>query len=169
MAPIRRASADAASDGATDPDEQRFATTIEPEAAPEPTLPEDGVLRQSEPPLVLDGDVTVDQRPDEERQAFIPAEPPTGYDPNPFSIEVEPSQDRRPAQFTQLDPYAPTGLRLGSFLLFPEAEIDAAAVDNVLRSTSDRQGDVALECRPAARRGSGWGVRGVVVGAGGGA
>lgn len=127
------------------------------------------MLRQSEPPLVLDGDVTVDQRPDEERQAFIPAEPPTGYDPNPFSIEVEPSQDRRPAQFTQLDPYAPTGLRLGSFLLFPEAEIDAAAFDNVLRTTTDRQSDVALETRPAARLVSTWGVHALEIGARGNA
>jgi len=161
VAPIRRAVSDVDPDGdsATDGDDAQSMSPADAESAEEPIAPVDGVLVENEPPPVLDGtDLTADTRMAVDRAAFAPVEPPAGYDPRLFSIAVEPSQDRRPARFTELDPYAPTGIRIGSFLLLPEVEIGAAAFDNVLRTSTDRRSDVALETRPAARLISTWSV-----------
>lgn len=172
VAPIRRASADSDSDSGwtTDSENERPALSAGTEASGEPALPVDGLLKEEEPAAVADGDDLVsDMRSPEDRQAFAPADPPTGYDPSQFSIEVEPATDRRPSRFANLDPYAPTGIRMGAFLLYPEIEIGAAAFDNVLRSPSNKRSDVALETRPAARLVSTWGVHALELGARGNA
>ena len=168
VAPIRRAAldGDTAADGTADGDEQPPAATADAESTDQPALPVDGMLRDEEPPPVLDGgDPTMDMRPVEDRQAFATSEVPVGYDPSQFSIEVDPATDRRPARFAELDPYAPTGIRLGSFVLFPEAEIGIAAFDNVLRTPTGQRSDVALETSPSARLVSTWGVHALELGA----
>ena len=153
-------------DNGADDEEPHRTTSTEPETAAEPDLPQDGVLQTEEAPPVLDGDdVNADTRPDEDRQAFTHADPPVGYDPSQFTIELDPVADPRPARFADLDPYAPTGIRLGSFVLYPEAEIGVAAFDNVLRTSTNRRSDVALETRPGARLISAWSVHALELGA----
>jgi hypothetical protein len=160
VAPIRRADPDA------DSDEPKLVVASETEPPTEPVAPQDGLLQADEPPPLRDGtDLIADTRSEEDRRAFAPTDPPAGYDPSQFSIDLEPLLDRRPARFANLDPYAPTGIRLGSFLLYPEAEIGVAAFNNVLRTSTDRRSDVALDTRPAARLVSTWSVHALELGA----
>ena len=50
-----------------------------------------------------------------------------------------------------LDPYVPIGIRLGSFLLFTEAEIGTILTDNVLATDTDTHSDAAFEFAPDIR------------------
>ncbi len=163
VAPIRRAEPDGE-------DPQQAEPPAEPrpdETSGEPQAPQDGVLQPDEPQPVLDGldPNAPDTREDEDIQAFRPSEPAAGYDPSQFTIEIEPVLDPRTAQFARLDPYAPTGIRVGTFMLYPEAEIGAAAFNNLLRTGTGRRSDVALEARPSARVISTWGVHALELGA----
>lgn len=95
-------------------------------------------------------------RPPDDTTLF--ALPDRRNDPLLFQIEdidTISGSDRRPARLAQLEPYDPVGIRLGSFVLFPEAEISALFTDNVLRS-QDAVSDRALEAAPAARLVSNW-------------
>ncbi len=163
VAPIRRAEPDG-----DDPQQAEPPPAPRPDDQPlEPQAPQDGVLQADEPQPVLDGldPNAPDTREAEDIQAFRPTETATGYDPSQFTIEIDPVIDARTVQFTRLDPYAPTGIRLGTFLLYPEAEIGAAAFNNLLRTSTDRRSDVALETRPGARLISTWAVHAVELGA----
>jgi hypothetical protein len=62
-----------------------------------------------------------------------------------------------PPQRHDLDPYVPIGMRLGSFLLFTEAEIGTILTDNVLATDTDTHSDVAFEVAPDVRLESNWG------------
>lgn len=165
VAPIRRA----------DPDASEPAATESSDAEPrEVQPPQDGVLEPTEAPAQLDGldPSTVDARPSEDVEPFTaadPAEPPAGYDPSQFTIEPEPILDPRPQRLTRLDPYVPVGIRVGSFILYPETEIAGNGYSNVFRSSSDPKSDVALDVRPALRAVSTWGVHGLELGARGAA
>jgi hypothetical protein len=55
-----------------------------------------------------------------------------------------------------LDPFVPIGFRLGSFLLFPEAEIGADLTNNVLDTKFDTQNDAGPEVTPKLRINSDW-------------
>ena len=55
-----------------------------------------------------------------------------------------------------LDPYLPIGIRLGSFLMFPEVETGGILTNNVLGTKTDPHGDVAYEVAPALRLQSDW-------------
>lgn len=118
--------------------------------------PEDNQLTGAEPaaserdfdPLTDPEMGFLDDRPVFER-------PPAGFDPELFQAELEPLLDRRPARLARLDPYDPPGIRLGSFILFPELETAGAWSSNVLRSPQ-AQSDTALELRPTARLISSW-------------
>jgi hypothetical protein len=55
-----------------------------------------------------------------------------------------------------LDPYVPIGMRLGSFLLFTEAEIGTILTDNVLATDTDTHSDAAFEFAPDIRLESNW-------------
>ncbi len=79
-----------------------------------------------------------------------------GFDPDAFSIEPEPALDRRPERRFRRDPFEPAGIRMGSFLIFPEAELAAAAYSNVFRGSRDPLRDTALEFRPSVRAVSMW-------------
>lgn len=156
--PLRRADPD---DPVPDADVATSETPLEP------TLPQDGVLEPVETPAPVDGldPGTADTRDIEDIQAFQPPEAAAGYDPSVFSIEPDPTNDRRPERFFRAEPYAPTGVRVGSFLLFPEIELGGVAYSNVFRSSIAAQGDTAFEARPAARLVSNWAVHALEFGA----
>lgn len=54
------------------------------------------------------------------------------------------------------DPYAPVGVRLGGFLLFPELSAESIYNDNVFLSSIRPEGDWALALTPALRVQSDW-------------
>ena len=56
-----------------------------------------------------------------------------------------------------LDPYLPIGIRLGSFLLFPELEVGADLTNNVLDTHFDTRSDMGPELKPRVRLDSDWG------------
>ena len=55
-----------------------------------------------------------------------------------------------------LDPYVPIGIRVGTFLLFPEVEFGTIVTDNVLSTRTDTQSDAAIEVAPDIRLQSDW-------------
>jgi hypothetical protein len=55
-----------------------------------------------------------------------------------------------------LDPYVPIGFKLGSFLLFTEAQVGTILTDNVLETENDTHPDQALEVAPDIRLESNW-------------
>jgi len=54
------------------------------------------------------------------------------------------------------DPYAPIGVRMGSFLLFPELAAESVYNDNIFLSSIRPEGDWALALTPALRVQSDW-------------
>lgn len=117
---------------------------------------QDGVVDLEEPQPPEDGaDPTRDTRPAEDREPFD--NPPAGYDPLLFQIEdIDPvTTDRRPARLARFEPYDPVGIRIGSFVLFPEVEISGLWTDNVL-SSPDARSDIAAEIRSTTRLVSNW-------------
>ena len=120
----------------------------------------------------------LDTRARADYEAF--AEPPAGYDPEEFQIpqeeeapqDVEPEddplllqiedfssvsrrRDRRPERLFEETPFDPTGIRIGSFVLFPEAEIDGRFTSNVF-SSPNAVSDRSIEFFPQARLVSDW-------------
>jgi len=55
-----------------------------------------------------------------------------------------------------LDPFVPIGFRIGSFLLFPEAEIGADMTNNVFATRFDARSDIGPEVTPKVRLDSDW-------------
>jgi hypothetical protein len=55
-----------------------------------------------------------------------------------------------------LDPYVPIGIRIGTFLLYPEVEFGTILTNNVLGTRFDTHGDVAAEVVPKLRLQSDW-------------
>src|SRR5690606_36455738 len=99
---------------------------------PRPAL-NDGVIPDGRiDDAVLDGELGRDTRPPEDLAVF--ETPPAGHDPLLFQVEdVDPIEtDRRPRRFARFEPYDPVGIRIGSFVLFPEAELGGVYNDNVL-------------------------------------
>jgi hypothetical protein len=83
--------------------------------------------------------------------------PPAGYDPLLFQIEdINPITDNRtPRWFFRAEPYDPVGVRIGSFVLFPELELGTSWYSNVFHAP-DAKSDVALDLKPSARLVSNW-------------
>lgn len=126
----------------------------------EPQVLKDGNIEVGEPPAVQDGGDAgrIDTRPAEDIALFdYGAAGPASDDPLLFQIEdIDPVRnDRLPARLASLDPYDPVGIRIGSFVLFPEVELGGFATSNVLRSP-DASSDIAAEVMPAARFVSNW-------------
>lgn len=116
----------------------------------------DGEIDLAEPEPPEDGaDPTRDARPAEDRDVF--ETPPAGHDPLLFQIEnIDPvTTDRRPARLARFEPYDPIGVRVGSFVLFPEIEAGGLWTDNVL-SSPDARSDIAAEVRTTTRLVSNW-------------
>ncbi len=105
------------------------------------------------PAEALTGDY--DSRPAAERALF--ALPPVDRDPLLYQVErIDPvTTDRRPQRLARIEPYDPVGLRLGSFVFFPETEVGGLMTSNA--ATSPLGGnDKAFEARSSARLVSDW-------------
>jgi hypothetical protein len=126
------------------------------DAATDP--PRDGAVDAREPePDTGDTDVAAgDTRSAEDHAAF--SSPPAGFDPDAFSAEVAPILDRRPERLARFEPYQATGIRVGSFIALPEAEIEFGSFSNVFSSAVQPRRDVAYEVRPSLRMISNWRV-----------
>jgi hypothetical protein len=120
---------------------------------PEPVL--DGIIATGEPVAPQDGTdpTSVDNRAPADVAAFD--SPPAGFDQRLFQIEIEPILDRRPLQLFRFEPYEARGIRMGSFVLLPEAEIGSTFLSNVFKSTNARS-DIAFDVKPSARLVSNW-------------
>lgn len=94
----------------------------------EPAVPGPGITDESGEPLI--GAPFVDDDDEEARSL-----PPKGH---------------------ELDPYVPIGMRIGSFILFTEAEIGTILTDNVLATKTDTHSDAAFEFAPNVRLESNW-------------
>ena len=70
-------------------------------------------------------------------------------------LEVDPVDDVLGLRARRLDPFEPLGTRLGSFLLFTEAEVGGIFTDNVLGTPVGRS-DYAFEFAPQVRLESDW-------------
>jgi hypothetical protein len=122
----------------------------------EPDAQQDGNISTDESQSPEDGgDPTIDARPPEEAALF--EDPPAGYDPLLFVIEdIDPIvTDRRPARLFRIEPYDPIGIRIGSFILFPEAEVAGIATNNV-EGTAGGHSDVGGEVATRTRLVSNW-------------
>ena len=129
----------------------------------------DGDLAQDEPDPVIDGpagdpdaDAPIDgldpasndTRAPEDAAAF---ELPGVQSPlDLLQAEIDPILDRRPGRLFRFEPFDPVGIKVGSMILLPEAEIAGLWSSNVLRSSLRPRSDVALDVRPSARLVSNW-------------
>lgn len=85
--------------------------------------------------------------------------PPAGYDPLLFQIEdLNPYADNRTTKrlFRQ-EPYDPVGIKVGSFVLFPEVEFGASYYSNVFHAPGSPS-DWSMDVKPGARLASNWGT-----------
>ncbi|MEQ8822785.1 MAG: outer membrane beta-barrel protein [Filomicrobium sp.] len=121
------------------------------DATPPAPTPEDGLdARQN------------DLRSQEERRNFAfdanPGQPPEG-DALLFQVEditpLDPAANRRPARFATLEPFDPVGIRIGTFVLFPEAELAVARQSNVF-SSPNGESDIVGQFTPSLRLVSNW-------------
>lgn len=122
---------------------------------PEPKAPVDGLIEDGAP-----GTVVVDGMADLNRDSRRPEDigPPAGYDALAFQIEaLDPLNDRRTDRLFRFEPYDPIGIRIGSFVLFPEAELGVLTNSNVFRS-SRPSADYAYDTRGTVRAVSDWRV-----------
>ncbi len=124
----------------------------------EPPVVHDGIVDVGEPLPPEDGTdpSVVDTRPQEDVDAF--ENPPAGHDPLLFNQveDLDPIIDNRSvARLASLDPYDPIGIKIGSFVLFPEAEFGTSWYSNVFRAPS-ASSDWALDLAPSGRIASNW-------------
>ncbi len=127
----------------------------DPNYPPEPRQPVDGVVDNNEPVEPVDGDPNgLDTRDPEDIAVF--EQPAAGFDPNLFVAETEPILDRRPARLARFEPFQPVGVKMGSFIVLPEAEFAGAGYSNLFRSSSNVRSDVAIDFRPSVRVVSNW-------------
>lgn len=126
---------------------------------PEPQAPQDGLVAiptQDTPAADSGSPATVDQRNAADIAAF--ENPPAGYNPQLFQIEdLDITADRRVRELfaSPGEPYDPVGIRVGTFIFFPEFEIGGRFQSNVLSAAEDTP-DSAVVLAPSARIVSNW-------------
>lgn len=122
----------------------------------QPPGPVDGLVSAVDDDAIIDGldPAQVDQRSEDDAAAF--ATPPEGLDLEAFALEVEPILDRRPRTLFRFEPFAPRGIRAGSFVVLPEVELGGLWSSNVLRSSANTRSDVAFVTVPSVRIVSDW-------------
>jgi hypothetical protein len=117
----------------------------------------DGIVDVGEPLPPEDGTdpATVDTRPTEDIAVFD--NPPAGFDPLLFQIEdIDPILDNRSVtRLFRREPFDPVGIRVGSFVMFPELELSGNWTSNVFKSPNAAS-DTALDFRPSTRLVSNW-------------
>jgi len=74
----------------------------------------------------------------------------------PGTEELAGANQPLPPKGHELDPYVPIGMKLGSFLLFTEAEVGTILTDNVLGTKTDPHPAHAFEFAPNVRLESNW-------------
>src|SRR5262249_475602 len=124
---------------------------------PEPTMPEDGIIDTTEPPPQQDAAEAQLFDSQADADATLLANPPARYDPLLFQIEdLDPIRDNRTVKrlFTQ-EPYDPVGIKVGSFVLFPEVKLGTSYYSNVFHSPGAKS-DIALDFQPSVRLVSNW-------------
>jgi hypothetical protein len=91
------------------------------------------------------------------RQNFSAAEEPIGLT-EPTRAISEPRQIHSALQPEphDFDPFVPIGIRIGNFLIFPEAEFGVDMTNNVLATRFDRQSDFGPEVTPKIRIDADW-------------
>ncbi len=72
----------------------------------------------------------------------------------PDDLDTDPGEED--AREADANPYDPLGVRMGSFLLFPEVTLERLFSDNALRSTTDARSDSALLATPSLTLRSDW-------------
>jgi hypothetical protein len=121
-----------------------------------PTL-RDGIVDVAEPLPAEDGTdpSTIDTRPPEDIAVF--ENPPAGFDPLLFQIEdLDPVRDNRSVtRLFRQEPYDPIGIRVGSFIMFPELVLGGTWTSNVFKSPKAAS-DIAFNFQPSARLVSNW-------------
>jgi hypothetical protein len=130
-------------------------TGAEPDPEEQGPTAVDGVIIADGSVSALDGIAVGGAEPHTAEDIAAFQLPPSGYDPYMFRIEPEPLRDRRPAELFHIEPCDPTGVRIGGFIIFPEAEISGLATNNVFKSPQ-RQGDAALDVRSSLRAVTDW-------------
>ena len=118
-------------------------------------LAHDGHIIVSEPAAPADGTEAFsgDPRLPEDRAAFL--SPPAGYDNLAFQIELDPAADARTQRLARFQPYAPVGVRAGSWVIFPIVESGVTGTTNVYRS-SNAKPDLIFDVRPTVLAVSDW-------------
>jgi hypothetical protein len=147
--------------------QQRQPQDGDPIIVGEPAAPLDGVIDLNTPnPFADEEDATrVDLRSPADIEAIGPGL--AGFDPLLLQAEeINPVFSDRPLSQFEPDPFAPLGVRLGSFVLFTSVEADGDYNSNLFASPVP-VGDVALEVRPAARLASNWSAHAIEVRASG--
>lgn len=129
----------------------------DPNSNEEPPLLRDGIIDVGEPLPPEDGadPSVVDTRPQEEAEPFeIPVD---RTDTLLFQIEdINPITDNRAVRrLATLEPYDPIGIKIGSFVLFPEVEFGTSWYSNVFRAPN-ASADWALDVLPSLRLASNW-------------
>jgi len=128
----------------------------DPVSVIEASAPSDGDLSEPNvPPPADEEDITeVDMRSPEDVAVFAGA--PAAYDPLLLQAE-EFNPVFSASQFRQfgVDPFAPLGTTIGSFILYTAVEADGDYNSNVFASP-EPVGDTALEVRPSVRLASNW-------------
>lgn len=156
------ADADLSADGMPDaiaeaPEEEAPPATEPTVAGPPPILPASGRTIQIVDPADLDPSATAPEPGADEPvdpAAADAAEPPAEpSDDGAGPPAVEPSF--RPA-YEEEDPYAPIGIRAGSFILYPSVTFEQRFDDNVLRAETGAISDRAIAILPALRVVSDW-------------
>jgi hypothetical protein len=97
-----------------------------------------------------------DEVPGEEVEVVAPAEPIGLTQPTRAVSEPRQIHSALLPEPHDLDPFVPIGIRIGSFLIFPEAELGVDMTDNVLATRTDRQPDIGPEATPKIRVNSDW-------------
>lgn len=116
----------------------------------------DGVVDTAEP--LVGTDPAASEARDGDDTALFNG-PPAGYDPLLFQIEdLNPYMDNRTTKrlFRQ-EPYDPVGIKVGSFVLFPEVEFGTSYYSNVFH-VSGSPSDWSMDVKPGARLVSNWGT-----------
>ena len=139
--------------------------------------PRDGIIDVGEPAPILDGSDPTRTDTRDRRAIDLFESPPAGYDPSlfraedpdprdrkaedtdPLLFQIEDIEsvrdDRRPRRLFRFEPYDPVGIKVGSFILFPEVETGLRWNSNVL-SSPNAESDVAYTLTPSARLVSDW-------------
>ena len=139
--------------------------------------PRDGIIDIGGPAPILDGSDPTATDTRTRRDIDLFESPPAGFDPSLFQAEdpdprdrqpgdidpllfqiedIEPARDnRRPRRLFRFEPYDPVGIKMGSFILFPEVETGLRWNSNVL-SSPNAESDVAYTLDPSVRLVSDW-------------